>query len=123
MVPWFSFAQPVRPVQAWRDGKDGPRSPGCSAIARAASAAKKLRYAFYPSSVHLSRSHRLVPMRAILLVILTTIMHLSPCHDTSAYASMQLGRVGMEQTPDPRKILTCQPWYQSHDSDTLCFRE
>lgn len=96
---------------------------GCSAIARAASAAKKLRYAFYPSSVHLSRSHRLVPMRAIFLVILTTIMRLLPCHDTFVYASMQPGRVGMEQAPDPSKILTCQPWYQSHDGDTQCFRE
>lgn len=38
---------------------------GCPAIVRAASAAKKLRYTFYSPSVHLSRSHRLVPIRTI----------------------------------------------------------
>lgn len=30
MVPWFSFAQSGRAVQAWRGDKDGARSPRMS---------------------------------------------------------------------------------------------
>lgn len=78
MVPWFSLALSGRAVQAWLRAL---AHQGCSAIAQAASAAKKLRYTFYPSSVRLSRSNRLVPTRASCRVTLTTFMRLSPCHD------------------------------------------
>lgn len=81
MVPWFSHALSGRAVQAWLRALS---DQGCSAIAQAASAAKKLLYSFstfYPSSVRLSRSYRLVPTRGFCWVTLTTFMRLVPCHD------------------------------------------
>lgn len=97
MVPCFPFAQSGRAVQAWRGDKDGAGSPRMFRHRSGGFfAAKKLRYSFYPASVRLSRSHRLVPMRALCWVILTTFMPLSPCHDvfrTRKHAA-RLGRRG-----------------------------